>query len=72
MLDKVSPEVRHFVIGLLAAVLAVASQWIPQLGLHPALAAIVGAGVGYALLYLTPLVKQYGIGSKAPVSKGDQ
>lgn len=64
MLDKFSPETRHFLIGLLVAVLTVAAQWVPQLGLHPAVAALIAAAVGYALLYFTPLVRQYGVGSK--------
>lgn len=72
MLDKVSPEVRHFLIGLMAALLAAAGDHIGDLNLNPAIAAIVGAGLGYGLLWATKLTKQYGVGSKAPVSEGDQ
>lgn len=63
MLDKLSPQVRHFLVGLLAAVLTVAAEYVPQLGLHPAFAALIGAAVGYGLLWLTPLVRQYGVGA---------
>lgn len=72
MLDKVSPEVRHFVIGLIAALLAAAGDHIGDLNLNPAVAAIAGAAVGYGLLWITPLVTQYGVGKKAPVTEGDQ
>lgn len=72
MLDKVSPELRHFLIGLLAALLAAVSDHIGDFNLNPAIAAVVGAGVGYGLLWATKLTKQYGVGSKAPSTEGDQ
>jgi hypothetical protein len=74
MLDKVSPQLRHFLIGLLAAVLAAASQHIGDLNLNPAIGALVGAAIGYGLLWVTPLTKQYGVDSHktdAP-TEGDQ
>ena len=64
MIDKLPPGTRHLLIGLLAAVLTALSESVPDLGLHPALAAVTGAALGYAVLVLTPLTKQYGIGSK--------
>ena len=62
MLDRLSPEFRHFAIGLLCAVLTVLAEYVPQLGLHPMVAALLGAVIGYGLLWLTPLVRQYGLG----------
>lgn len=62
MLDRIPPQARHFAIGLLAAVLTVLAEYVPQLGLHPMLAALLGAVIGYGLLWLTPLVRQYGLG----------
>ena len=72
MLDNVSPQVRHFLIGLLAALLGAASDHIGDLNLNPALGAIVGAGLGYGVLWISGLTRQYGVGSKAPASEGDQ
>jgi len=74
MLDKFSPQLRHFLIGLLAALLAAASQHIGDLNLNPAVGALVGAAIGYGLLWITPLTKQYGVDSNkadAP-NQGDQ
>lgn len=63
MIDKLPPGARHLLIGLLAAVLTALSESVPALGLHPALAAVTGAALGYAVLVLTPLTRQYGVGS---------
>lgn len=62
MLDRLPATWRHFLIGLLAAVLTVVAQYVPELGLHPALAAVLGSIVGYVLLWITPLIRQYGVG----------
>lgn len=70
MLDKVSPELRHFFIGLLAALLAVASEHISDFNLSPVIGALVGAAIGYGLLWVTPLVRQYGVGDKKETKDG--
>ena len=63
MLDRLSPQWRHFLVGLLAAILAAASDHLSDLNLNPLIGAVVGAGLGYVLLWLTPLTKQYGVDS---------
>lgn len=60
MLDRLNPQWRHFLIGLLAALLAAAGDHVGDLNLNPAVSALVGAALGYALLWVTPLTKQYG------------
>lgn len=64
MLDRLPAAWRHFLIGLLAAILAVVADQLPLLNLPPTVGALVGAVVGYVLLYITPLVRQYGVGSR--------
>lgn len=71
MLDRLSAEWRHFLIGLLASVLAVVADQLPFLNLPPTVGALVGAVVGYVLLYITPLVRQYGVGA-GPADGDDQ
>lgn len=64
MLDKLPPEARHLVLMLLVPVLAyVASDVVPQLGIHPLLAGLVGVVLAQLIAYFTPLTRQYGIGS---------
>lgn len=63
MIDKLTPAHRHLAIGLLAAIATALAETVPDLGLHPALAAVAGAALGYAVLVLTPLTRQYGVGS---------
>lgn len=65
MLDKLPAEWRHITIMLLAAVLGWASTELPNLNIDPALSGLLGVVVATLVLYLTPLVRQYGIGSSS-------
>lgn len=71
MLDRLSPQLRHFLIGLLAALLAALSDHIGDFNLNPAIGAIVGAGLGYGLLWVTDLTRQYGPGTGTLPEHGD-
>lgn len=62
--DRLPPAVRHALVGLLAAVIAYATNEYMHWGLDPALYPIIGAALGVAVLWITPLSRQYGIGSK--------
>ncbi len=62
MLDKLSPEARHFVLLLIGALIAWASTELPT-RLDPLPASLVGAFTTVALAWLTPLTRQYGIGA---------
>lgn len=65
MLDKLPPEARHLVLMLLVPVLAyVASDVVPALGIHPLVAGLVGVVLAQLIAYLTPLTRQYGVGSR--------
>ena len=86
MLDRLSPALRHFLIGLLAAALTVVvplltdhqsqiRDWIVgDLHLPLAAAPLVGAALAQLILFLTSLTRQYGVGSTpvdAPVDRND-
>lgn len=62
MLDRLSPEWRYFLIGLLVAVLTAVTQILPNLDIPPSVGALASAGVSYLLLYFTPLTRKFGIG----------
>lgn len=62
-MDRLPPAVRHGLIGLLAALIAYATNEYVNWGLNPALYPVVGAALGVAVLWVTPLCKQYGVGS---------
>jgi hypothetical protein len=73
MLDNLTPAVRHAVIGLIAAVLAVVGERLPEIGdafgaqlaasVPAGLAPIVGVLVTAAVLRLTTLTRAYGTGA---------
>jgi hypothetical protein len=63
MLDKLSPEARHISLLLLGTALTWLVIELPGLDVNPLIASLVGAIATAALAYLTPLTKQYGVGS---------
>lgn len=64
MLDKLPAQWRHLALMLLVPVLAyVASDVVPQLGIHPMVAGLLGVVLAQLIAYFTPLTRQYGIGS---------
>lgn len=72
MLDSLPPVLRHLVLLLIAAVLTAVAQWVgTDLGgviaqYAPALAPVAGLIVTVVLAVLTPLTRQYGVGSTTP------
>lgn len=66
MLDRLPPAVRHAIIGLAAAVLAYATDQYMNWGIDPALYPVVGAALTILVLWITPLSRQYGVGSEGP------
>lgn len=70
MLDRLSPELRHVLIMLIAAILGWASDNVLNFGLPPLVASLFGVVVGTLLLYVTPLTRKYGFG-KDPGDGGD-
>lgn len=63
MLDKLPAPVRHAALVLLAALLTWLGESVPALDLPPVAATVLGSVVALALAWLTPLVRQYGVGS---------
>jgi len=65
MLDSLPPLARHLVLMLAACLLAwLGSDVVPFLHDKGGLAAAVGAFLVAALAVLTPLTRQYGVGSR--------
>jgi hypothetical protein len=62
MLDKLSPEARHLMLLLIGAGIAWATTELPT-QLDPLPASLCGAFATAALAWLTPLTRQYGIGT---------
>ena len=62
MLDKLSPEARHLMLLLIGAVIAWSSTELPT-KLDPLAASLLGAITTAALAWLTPITRQYGIGT---------
>lgn len=64
MLDRLSPQLRHLLLMLLAAVLTWAStDLVPWLSGHDGWGPIVGTLTGAVLAYVLPLTRQYGVGA---------
>lgn len=68
MLDKLPAWARHLVLMLAPVLLAwIASDVIPALqtqgGNAALVAAALGVAVSYGLMWLTPVSRQYGVGS---------
>ena len=63
--DKLPASVRHLVLLAFPAILGwVSSTFIPSLAGKGGVSAAVAAVLGYLVLYLTPLTKQYGVAKK--------
>lgn len=70
MLDRIPAVYRHLIIMLIAAVLGWAADRIPELGLDPMVASLAGVLVATAILWITPLTRQYGVGKDNNESAG--
>lgn len=61
MLDRLDPQLRHFILMLLVPVLGyIAAEVVPSLGLHPLVAGFAGVVLAQLIAYVTPLTRQYG------------
>ena len=68
MLDRFPPAVRHLLLMLLAAVLTwLSMDFVPNI--TGPLAAVGGAVVSILLAWVTPLTRQYGVGSPPNVDQ---
>jgi hypothetical protein len=64
MLDKLKPALRHLALLAIAAVLTVVgNDVIPALKDQAGIASVVGALLTLLIAYVTPLTRQYGVGS---------
>lgn len=66
MLDNLSPAMRHLALLALAAVLSFLATNIDLLGMPGGVRAVAGPLLTAALAALTPLTRQYGVGSVIP------
>jgi hypothetical protein len=71
-LDRLSPALRHALIGLLAAVLTYVTANYTSWGLPNAAYPIIGALLTIIGLWITPLTGQYGVGSSKVQPVPDQ
>jgi hypothetical protein len=62
-LDKLSPAVRHALIGLIAAIITYATANYTSWTIPAATYPIIGALLTIIGLWLTPFTQQYGVGS---------
>ena len=70
MLDRIPAFWRHLIIGLASALLAwAASDLLPSLNAKGGLAALIGTVVTMLIAYLSPVVRQYGVGGTGDVPK---
>jgi hypothetical protein len=68
LLDKIPPALRHLLFALVASALTWASnEYVPHL--NGPVAAVAGAAVTILLAWVTPLTRQYGVGSPADISE---
>lgn len=64
MLDRLSPQLRHLLLMLLAALLTWAStDFVPWLSSHDGWGPAVGTLAAGVLAYMLPLTRQYGVGA---------
>ena len=71
MLDRLNPELRQLILILLVPVLGfLSAELVPAID-NPLLAGLTGVVLTALLAYFTPLVRQYGVGSRAPLEDQD-
>lgn len=70
MLDRIPAVYRHLIIMLIAAILGWAADNVANLGLDPLVASLLGVVIGTAILWITPLTRQYGVGEDSDESVG--
>ena len=63
MLDKLSPILRHFILIVMAAVIANGANWITGLHLSQLQASFAGVVLTMLIAVFTPITKQYGVGA---------
>lgn len=64
MLDRLDPQLRHLILMVLVPVMAyLASDVVPQLGIHPLVAGLIGVVLAQLIAYFTTITRQYGVGS---------
>jgi len=61
MLEKISPQLRHALIALLASSITLGIKYVHSLHFSAPVQALVGAGITALTLIVTPLTNQYGI-----------
>lgn len=71
MLDRLPAPVRHFTLMLAAALVGWGIESVNTLGLSPLQAGIAGVILAQIAAYITPLTKQYGVGSNDFVDEED-
>lgn len=70
MLDKLPAPVRHAALVLICALLTWLGESVPSLDLPAVVATVLAAAVTVGLTWLTPLVRQYGVGASDDESEG--
>jgi len=66
MLEKLSPQLRHAVVALLASAVTLGIGYVHSLHLSAPVQALVGSVVTAITLILTPLTNQYGVAELNP------
>lgn len=64
MLDKIPTPLRHLFLMLLSAEIAVLMSKLNDFRFPPLVTAMLGAAGAATLAWLTPMTRQYGVGSK--------
>ena len=70
MLDRIPAPMRHLIIMLIAALLGWAADNVAHLNLDPIVASLAGVVIGTAILWITPLTRQYGVGKDSDEYSG--
>ena len=65
LLDRLPVAVQHLIIVVAIAVFGWAgTDFVPWLESHPGWGATAGGALAYLITFLTPLVRQYGVGKR--------
>lgn len=74
MLDTLPPMVRHAIFAAAAVIAAALLQWVQadytNWNLPAPLVAIIGIALPMIVAYVTPLTRQYGVGTSPLVNIG--